>query len=576
MRKFLFKLLWGSAFLVTALVAWFGTATAQSDLQILYSPMVIELAGERGATVPFEITILNNAQFSTAHFRTQVAGLAETPDGVYVPRKDEWAYDASSWIEIDQPEFSIAPGQFHIIRGRIQIPRRATASGYATVIAELLPEPTPEGVAASTEYYQQFSTALEITVGRQHRRSAYISELRVIPTSSAPELSLVYGPNGLLFMASVKNDGDIHVRGRGQLIIRDALGRRVRTVPLGSGRGVIIPEATLDFGSVLAGLLPGTYEVEARIEYGGHRPAVARTTLNIEDGARGLSQLGGRAMRVDASPAVIDLALQRHGYRAASVMVSNFDTMDVRVKVYAEELVQDADGVPVDVDPGTVMEYSATEWVQVRPDEFVLRPGQRRNVVVGFQVPEGHTGGRFTRIRIEAEPATPVEGEEGMVLTDLDVSAYLTLGTGHERRLEVVDLVWEQVPGTTELAVGTMVRNSGDIHVTANGRYTLFKYFPATEQEVDGVIIQRDERFEGLEQVMADVSTVPILPGALRYMQGTFQTELEPLTQYLLVAELFQPEGQPAAYRIDLWVDENGIIHPGAMPQPAEGDDPEV
>lgn len=545
-------------------------ASAQSDLRILYSPMVLELAGERGSTVPFEITIMNDAQFSTAHFRAEAAGLQESRDGVYNLRADDdWEYGASSWIELQETEFSVPPGEFYVLRGVVRIPRQAPGSGYATVVAELIPEPKPADVEASTSYYQRFPTALEIVVGQQQRRSAFISDMRVIPTASTPELASAYGQNGFLFLATLENDGDVHVRGQGQLIIRDPQGRRVRSVPLGSGRGVVIPQAALDFGSIIRGLTPGTYEVEARIEYGGHRPAVTRTTIEIGDDLAGVSgSAGGRGMRVDVAPGSIELALQRQGYRASTVSVTNHDNVDVRFKVFVEELAHDYDGIPVTVEPGMELPYSAAAWAEVRPDEFVLRPGQRRSIIVGFQVPEVEDGGRYARIRIEAEPADMEDGTDATnVVTDLDVSAILTLGTEHERSIDVGDLQWEQLPNSPLVRMGFLVRNTGNIHFPIAGRVTLLKFIPASEQIVDDVVIQQDERWDVAEQIPAEVSMGPVLPGEVRFMQAALGTAFEPLTQYQGYIEIAIAGGQPLAYRLDLWMDADGIIHLGTLPE---------
>lgn len=547
-----------------------GSVGAQSDVRIMYAPLVLELAGERGSSVPFEITILNDSQFATAHFQAEVYGLSESRSGVYNLRKvDDWEYGASSWVELAETEFTVPPGEYYVLRGIVRIPRQAPPSGYATVVTVLVPEEAPEDVPVSTAYYQQFPVALEITVGQMHRRSAFISELRVIPTASSPELAAAYGRDALLFLASLENDGDVHVRGRGQLIIRDMQGRRVRSVPLGTGRGVIIPQATLDFGSVVRGLAPGEYEIEARIDYGGHRPAVARTTLEIGGEHSGILEVvGGRAMRVDVSPAQIELALQRQGYRAATVTVTNHDTVDVRFKVYAEELLHDFDGVPITVEPGVVLPYSAVEWVQVRPDEFVLRPGQRRNIVIGFQVPDVEDGGRYARIRIQAEPAEQDrDAEASPIITDLGVSALLALGTELVRSIEVGELHWEQIPGTPFVRAGMLVQNTGNIHFPITARMTLLRYVPASEEIVGDLIVQHDERWDIIEQKPAEVSGVPVLPGESRFVQLNLETPFEPLTQYQVYVEIIVPDYPLQRYRLNFWMDADGVIHLGTMPE---------
>ncbi len=141
--------------IIVALLLGSLLAHAQGQLDLMYSPMVLELAGDRGNSVPFEITIINQSRSATAYFRSEVTGLYERPDGVYVPRdRSDWTYDASEWVELDATEFSVPPGGFYVIRGRVRIPRQSAASGYAMVVTELLPEPAPPGVEASTEYYQ--------------------------------------------------------------------------------------------------------------------------------------------------------------------------------------------------------------------------------------------------------------------------------------------------------------------------------------------------------------------------------------------------------------------------------------
>lgn len=556
---------------IVALLLGSLLAHAQGQLDLMYSPMVLELAGDRGNSVPFEITIINQSRSATAYFRSEVTGLYERPDGVYVPRdRSDWTYDASEWVELDATEFSVPPGGFYVIRGRVRIPRQSAASGYAMVVTELLPEPAPPGVEASTEYYQRFTTALEVAVGRQQRQSAYIAEMKVIPTGSSPDLALAYGRNGLLFLATLANDGDIHVRAQGQLIIRDAAGRRVRTVPLGTGRGVVIPDSVIELGSVIMSLPPGEYEAEARINYGGHRPAIARAAFTIDDAAAGISGIvAGRTMRVDVMPALIELVMPRHGYRAGTITVSNLDSTDVRFKVYVEELLHDLDGVPVPVDEGIVLPYSASEWVTIRPDEFVLRPGQRRNVVVGFQVPEGTEGGRYARIRVEAERADGEAGSEDYISTDLDVEAFLMIGQNHVRQLEVIDFIWQQAPGAPIVMVASLVGNAGSVHETLAGRYVLERYYPETEEQVGDVVLVRDARWEVVDQVVAEVSPTPVLPGEQRYMQAVLPTPLEANVQYRISFEVGQGNQPPQIHYLDLWVDEDLVVHAGTM-EPAE------
>lgn len=540
-------------------------AAAQAQVQISISPLVLELAGDRGQTVPFRISIANNALFQTARFRAYVTGLAEGRSGDYTPKlPDDGPYAASSWVRLEQDEFRIEPGRVYELRGTVNIPRDARASGYAAIVIELLPDERIGEAALSVEYIYSFVVPVEIVVGNRQVRSLHIDSLTVIPTSSVPQLAAQFGNSAVLFLATVVNDGDVHVVGEGTLILRDERGRRIREVPLGGGRGVVLPDAMVDFGSVLGGLAPGKYEMQAIIDYGGPRPAVGRMQFELSDEAVGISGIvAGRSVRIDATPTVLLYELPRGGYRAQTITVVNRDFVDVEFTVMLEELLNDEDGQPVRVDPGVVMPYSAVAWGDVRPLQFTLRPGQRRNVVVGFRVPDGQVGGRYARVRIEGRTASPEPGMQPAV-SEITVDALLVLGAGFTPRMQLTEVEWRPVGETGRVTVGATVANVGDIHGTASVRMSLFEYVPASEEEMDGFVFVRDEQWIAVDRVDVSAEDLLLLPGERRFMFVFFSYVLQRDKQYQVLVESLGPGGRREDSRqLFLWVDGEGRIHEG-------------
>lgn len=540
-------------------------ADAQSPIQISIAPLVVELTGERGQTVPFAITVMNNSRFQTARFRVYAAGLVEGRAGDYAPKMpDDGPFAASSWVRFERDEFQVEPGDTFELRGTVTIPRDARPSGYAAVVLELLPEERIGPAALSVEYVHRFVTALEIIVGSRHIRSAHIDSLAVIPTNTAPALARQFGDDAVLFVATVVNDGDVHVAGRGTLILRDERGRRVREVPLGGGRGVVLPGAVVEFGSVLAGLAPGKYEMQAIVEYGGPRPAVGRMEFELGDEAVGISGIiAGRSVRIDATPSVLLYELPRGGYRAQTITVVNRDFVDVEFTITLEELVNDGDGQPARAEPGIVMPYSAVAWGDVRPLQFTLRPGQRRNVVVGFRVPDGQMGGRYARVRIEGRTAASEPGMQPAV-SEVTVDALLVLGSGFTSRMRLADLEWRPIGDTGRISVGATVVNEGDIHGAAGMRMTLFEFVPATEEDMGDFVLVRDERWIAVDAVDTDTGDLVLLPGESRFMFALFDYALQPNKQYQALVEAMGAGGRRAdTAQLFLWVDADGVLHEG-------------
>lgn len=542
---------------------------AQTPLQISLSPLVIELAGERGQTLPFSITIVNNSRFQAADFRAYVTGLHEGRSGEYgLKTPDDGPYAASSWVRLERSEFQVGPGEAFELRGTVNIPRDARPSGYAAVVVELLPEEPVGAVALSMEYIQQFVTALEIVVGRRHVRSAHIESMTVIPATAVPELSAVYGDGAVLFIGTVVNDGDVHVVGQGILILRDERGRRIREVPLGGGRGVILPDTVVDFGSVLGGLAPGKYEMHAIVEYGGPRPAIGRMEFELTDEAVGISGIvAGRPVRMDASPTVLSYEFPRSAYRAQTITVVNRDFVDVDFTVTLEELVNDEDGQPVRAEPGVVMPYSAVPWGDVRPAQFTLRPGQRRSVVVGFRVPDGETGGRYARIRIEGTTEAPEPGMEPAV-SEITVDAMLVVGEGFTSRMNVSEVDWRAVGNPVRVSVGATVTNDGDIHGTPGMRMTLLEYVPATEEDLGDFIFVREEQWQPVDSADINTEDLVLLPGEGRFLFALFGHVMEPDKQYqVLVEALGEGRRRDDYAELFLWTDSEGRVHEGLSEQ---------
>lgn len=539
--------------------------SAQTPIQVSLSPLAMELVGDRGRTVPFSINLVNNSRFRTAHFEVEAAGLREGRSGDYAPTApDGGRYDASSWVRFEEDAFEMPPGSSYELRGEVVIPRDARTAGYAAVVMNLLPEELVGSAALSMEYTQQFVTALEIVVGRRHVRSAHVENMAVIPSASVPEFQRMYGDSAVLFVGSVVNDGDVHVASEGRLILRDDRGRRIRETPLGGGRGVILPETTVDLVSVIGGLTPGDYEMQAIVNYGGSRPAVGRMEFSLSDEAVGVSQaVAGRAVRIDAGPDSLSYEFPRHGYRAQTLTVHNRDDVDVDFTVTLAELMKDESGDTITPEPGVVMPYSAVAWADVRPASFTLRPGQRRNVVIGFRVPEGETGGRYAQVLVEGVMPAPEPGMEA-AQSEISVDALLLLGDDYAPRMGVSETEWREVGNTGQVSIGATVVNEGDIHGPVGMRLSLLGFTPAKEEDQGDFVLVTGERWDIVDNVDVEVDNVVLLPGQGHFIFGTFGEALEPNRQYQVLVDVTGEGGsRDAAAELWLWRDDDGVIHTG-------------
>jgi len=78
----------------------------------------------------------------------------------------------------------------------------------------------------------------------------------------------------------VENKGNVHVVTRGEIVIRTADGRTVARYPLGGGRGIILPNATVALRSVITRKFPpGDYQAGPSSSTAGAVPSQPTSRL---------------------------------------------------------------------------------------------------------------------------------------------------------------------------------------------------------------------------------------------------------------------------------------------------------
>ena len=516
------------------------TAHAQTgDYSLLISPLLIELTATPGSTQFFDVYVLNQSPTKMATFDVRVVSVNQTPNGGYTFSDDLRApYSAAEWISLSADQVTLAPGQSATIFGQVTVPRDQYGGRYAAVVLELQPEERtdPEANAAAIFRYR-LGSVIELTVGNRFQRRAHVADLGLMTGEQIPALAAQFGRNALLFYAELANESNIHVFGRGTLYIRNAEGRRVRQIPLGQGRGAVLPDARLRFSSILpAGLPPGTYTMQAVINYGGLRPAIAQREFTIAgpDLVTG-SFHGGPSLQFAVEPAQLELTIPAGARRVESISVHNLESVPIRITGRAQPLIYDDQG---ELDVIAMDEAAgAIDWVQVLPDEVVLNPGQRRNLRVIVQNHTEQPGGRYAYLALHAVQIDPAsrEAAEGGLTGDLGTEVALTSADGH-----VLDASIDEVRITpaTELAPFTIeisIVNTGNIHFIGSGTLTLER---AVEVETpEGVVFIGDTTFETVWQgpLPNDVLR-KVLPGERRQISGTIAQPLEPGHYRLSVA----------------------------------------
>ncbi|UCC67077.1 MAG: hypothetical protein JSV79_07975 [Armatimonadota bacterium] len=459
--------------------------------------------------------------------------------GYYFPGTDDPqpVPSCADWITVSPSELTLEPAEAAFIWCSLEVPRTARAGGrYAGVVCRLVPERGAEEPGrAQMELQLNSATVVFLTIaGRRPTWKAKLSRLEIKPAEEG----------GFWFEGALTNTGNVHVFGQGRLVLRGERGRRLAQTQLGGGRGTVLPGATVNFRTLITERIPiGKYIAEARVDYGGRGPAVARTPFEVGREMVMGSVSAGLAVAMEPDRQTLDIP--PGGMRVAKATIFNQEALPVHVKMHVARLVQDSLGQLSPAEADETAALSAEPWVSLKLDEFDLRSGGRRTVPVSISVPEeAEAGGRFATVVAEVTAGEgPVPEANAVVFTSLLLRVLGEIAP----RVEVtrVELL-PPIPGLPP-TFRAWVRNHGDVDVPL-----LSSILTVNARGEDGAAVPSASS----RRVVATLSDEILLPGVERALTMQLDQPLEPGAYTAEMGVGYGPK-EPASKGLDFEVAEN-------------------
>lgn len=520
-----------TAIVLISVVAILAAAPSHTSAQVSlsFTPMLVEMTAAPGETRVFEVVMMNEGRAMNADFLIYTADLAQKANGDYeVLDVGTSERSCAKWIKLSADKASIGPGETFAVRGTLTVPRGASGGRYAAVVFELIPEPRKGGPAlASSTFVQRFATVVELSIpARQVQKRLDVTGFNVARASETPAYASTYGRDAVILSAELKNEGNIHVFANGSMILRDGAGRRLREIPLGAGRGVILPGATVNLGSVLpGGLAPGDYIADISVKYGGLRPASAKIPFGF--GASGAQAAKAETTAVLApfsvDPGDLDLSYPAGATAARSLVIENRSDQAIRVEGRALPLAFDEEGELVSDEAGASA-ASCAQWIELKPNVAELKPRSRQVVRMMISIPKGESGGKYANVVFTATPASPEKGqawsgESGAVV-------FLRVGKEFSTLGKLSPITMEDGGPSVGTVFGTVFENTGTVHVKPRASMTIKKRvmpesIPGIEYVGPGSLVEVSSLDLGEEENV-------VLPGGRRLFNVAFSGVLEP------------------------------------------------
>jgi P pilus assembly chaperone PapD len=496
---------------------WFVPACAQFDVSL--SPLLVQIELAPGARRYFSLYVNNDNVLKDVSLIAYTMDIEETREGMYkVVDKGRSEYSCADWMRIEDTSFTLGPDESREVKVYISTPPGVFGGRYGAVVFEIVPDKAPAGEKlGAVEYHFRVPAFVEVSIRRFGGlvRKASISDFDVEALTGRRAQALL-GQDGLRFKASVANEGNIHLDGKGSLTIKTKEGRVLRRVPLGGGRGVVIPGATVDFESYLRKPPVGEYIARAVISFGGLSPSVAEVPFVV---TRQKSSAAGTfaasaALALDVKPENLEFKTPPRGFRAATFSLRNGEPHPVTVKVLVKDLEYDPDG-GLSAPDSTETGRSCRHWIQVEPAEFTIESGKRQHVRFTVQAPEQGEGGYYACLVFDA---VSKGGAEGTLSTPFQIPVIMSIPPGLDLKAEIAEVQIEASAGRAAL-LGAYLQNTGNIHFKPQGKVYLEKL---KEVETTDVVYVGKIEYEKVDEFPFEEALEYVLPGGARTMLATY------------------------------------------------------
>ncbi len=517
---------------------------AQGTFGVRLDPMVVTKSVAQGSQFSYEIYLENSDPLNPVTIEAKVEDVVEDIDGMYnIAPAGSTKYSAARWIKVDPEVFTISPSSGKQVTVNVSIPRGITGGRYAAIVFKIVPpQQTPqvmeEAVGFAVQFQFQLASFLELTVEAGQRRiEAYAVDFQIQKISeikSLIEVARMVGEDATVFSVSVLNKSNVHVQTTGELTIKTSEGRTLVKMPLGSGRGIILPDATVKIRSITTRKLPpGDYTAKAVVNYGGHRPAIVETQFSVKEDTAQVEQAKVSSVPMFyIEPGNIELKVMPKTFRSTLISITNRgnETAQINASIYPLEYDINGELVPIE------NRQKAVDWIELSPNSFELKPNQTRKLRIVARPPEDALGGYYFDLVFSSsnENAKAEFGANLLVYVGSDETIVKKLSADFHLIQPVAD----------GLNVDLLVRNEGNYHVIPSITVGLEKVIPQREEE-NGVIFPESTQ----RLVSASYSgEIPILPGEERIYGVMLPAQIQP-GEYEVVARIDFKDGQPITLR---------------------------
>lgn len=252
-----------------------NVAGAVEGLQI--SPVLVELNAKKSQTYTVPIKLTNVTTQDHTYYSAVNDFTAQDETGSPHILLDSTLPSTASiitWVSTIN-QISIKSGQSAIVNAQINVPADAEAGGHYGTLRFSGVAPTPQsagiGLAASTGML--FLVRVDGAITEKASVASFNSE------TTDDKQTGFFEKAPLNFAVRIKNEGNVHIKPFGQILVHDMFGGLVATLPVNDQKANVLPSSIRRFDVTLNNSwMLGHYTADLALGYGTSGQALTATT----------------------------------------------------------------------------------------------------------------------------------------------------------------------------------------------------------------------------------------------------------------------------------------------------------
>ncbi len=223
----------------------------------IVTPPRFELPLAPGSPQTHTVSVLNIDSTAPVRLRAYLSDWTIKPSGqMSTARPGTLPYSCSDWVEVNPAEFEVAPRAERVVRFTIRVPDSAFGSYWTMLYFESQPDTTRKSMVGLLMKARVGSPIYAVVSGTEIKQAELTGFSYRRRTANSHQFTL-----------QLANTGNVHLRAKGSLAVKDGSGAVAAVLSLSDD--VVLPQSRRDIAVTLDQVLaPGRYTAVVELDCG--------------------------------------------------------------------------------------------------------------------------------------------------------------------------------------------------------------------------------------------------------------------------------------------------------------------